>query len=197
MEGTIGEIRLFAGNFSPKNWAYCQGQMISVQSNTALFAILGTMYGGNGTSTFQLPNTIGSVVIGAGQGPGLSLYNIGESGGSTNVTLTVAELPMHIHAATYQQGISGNITLNAATTGDTSDPNNAVIASDGSTSHYIGSGPTVAMATGSASMGGFTVPAPTNISIGSAGGSTPHNNMQPYMGMNYIICMFGYFPSRN
>src|SRR5688500_3214635 len=97
MEGVIGYTTMFAGNFEPKNWAFCQGQIMSIASNTALFSILGTVYGGNGTTTFGLPDLRGRRVIGAGQGNGLSPYSLGETGGSANATLTQAQMPAHVH----------------------------------------------------------------------------------------------------
>ena len=100
MEGTIGEIRMFAGNFAPRYWAFCQAQLISIASNTALFSILGTTYGGNGQTTFGLPDFRGRVAVGVGTGPGLSNVVLGEMGGSSTITLTTNNMPAHNHTAT-------------------------------------------------------------------------------------------------
>src|SRR3569833_1441849 len=100
MEGTIGEIRAFAGNFAPLNWQFCQGQTISIAQETALFAIIGTTYGGDGVSTFQLPNTQSRIVIGTGQGPGLPNYDLGEVLGEEGHSLQITEMPAHSHTAT-------------------------------------------------------------------------------------------------
>src|SRR6188508_951854 len=118
MEGMIGEVRMFAGNFAPKNWAFCQAQVIAIASNTALFSILGTTYGGNGTTTFGLPDLRGRVCIGPGQGPGLSNYALGEMAGTQNVTLMINEIPAHTHAA---NGTFSPLVNNGS--GDESNPN--------------------------------------------------------------------------
>lgn len=171
MEGTIGEIRLFAGNFAPRNWAFCQGQILSIAQNTALFSILGTTYGGNGQTTFALPDLRGRVPVGPGQGPGLPAVSLGEVGGEPTHTLTINESPAHTHTTQ-----SNRATNEAATT---SRPNGKVPAAGGA----------YADATDGSALQADV--------IGVAGGSQPHNNMQPYLGLNYIICLFGVFPSRN
>jgi len=176
MEGTIGEIRLFAGNFNPRTWAFCNGQLISIASNTALFSILGTTYGGNGTTTFALPDLRGRVAVGTGTGPGLPNVQLGELAGEVNHTLTTGELPSHTHTA----------TMPAATASTTGTPSSS-----------LATGPATQ---GAAAWKNFGTPVPNSAAppvIASAGSSQPHNNMQPYLGMNYIICMFGIFPSRN
>src|SRR5688500_15190919 len=99
MEGTIGEIRLFAGNFAPRSWAFCSGQILSIAQNTALFSILGTTYGGNGQTTFALPDLRGRVPLSPGQGPGLPNYTLGQMSGETTHTLTQSEMPTHNHTA--------------------------------------------------------------------------------------------------
>ena len=165
-EPFIGEIILFAGNFAPRGWALCNGQILAISQNTALFSILGTTYGGNGQTTFALPDLRGRVPVHPGQGPGLSPYDLGQAGGTETVTLNVAEMPQHTHP---QPATNGEQTTNR--------PNGALPArggvyaqtSDGST---------------------LTPPSPV-------GGSQPHNNIQPYLGLNYIIALEGIFPSRN
>jgi len=100
----VAEVKMFGGNFAPRGWAFCNGQIMPIQQNTALFSLIGTFYGGNGTSNFGLPNMQGNVPLGQGQGPGLSLYNIGETGGTSNVTLLSSEVPPHTHT---MQGFAG------------------------------------------------------------------------------------------
>ncbi len=175
MEGTIAEIRMFAGNFAPRTWAFCQGQILSIAQNTALFSLLGTTYGGNGQTTFALPDLRGRVPVGTGQGPGLSNITLGEVAGEENHTLILTEMPQHNHAATAP----------AAATSDTATP--ASNKAPGPVS--LGAGVSNAFGTASTNLAPPT--------IGVAGGSQPHNNMQPYLGMNYIICLQGIFPSRN
>lgn len=179
MEGTIGEIRLFAANFAPKNWWYCDGSLLAIRSNTALFSILGTTYGGDGKTTFGLPNLGGRSAIGAGQGPGLSYYDLGEMIGNNTVTLTVSNLPLHTHAA------AGSIVIPASSdVGDSETPANNVFAANDS------------MYTSQAG-NSTTKPAPLSLQIGISGGSTPMSITQPSLGMNYIICLYGTFPPRS
>lgn len=167
----LAEIRLFAGNFAPRGWAFCNGQILSISQNTALFSLLGTTYGGNGQTTFALPDLRGRVPISQGQGPGLPLYSLGEMGGEPNHTLIQTEMPAHNHT------VQSNKATNADAT--SSRPNGRVPAAGGAyadTSDGSALQPDV---------------------IGAAGGSQPHNNMQPYLGLNYIIALEGIFPSRN
>ncbi len=197
MEGTIAEIRLFAGNFAPKNWQFCQGQLINISSNTALFSLLGATYGGNGTSNFALPDFRGRVAVGAGAGLGLTPVPLGKMAGEVTHTLALTEMPAHTHAAM----LSGTATLAASSANATvSTPANGVsLATPGTGSGrsfvpsfgYDSSSPTVQLNQGSITLGAMTI---MNY---AAGGSLPHNNMQPYLGLNYIICTQGYFPSRN
>lgn len=171
-EPYIGEIRIFAGNFPPRGWQFCQGQLLSIAQNTALFSILGTTYGGNGQTTFALPDLRGRAPMQPGQGPGLSPRTLGEQGGSETVTLISNQMPAHTH------------TLNASgTTGTSSSAGGAVLA---------GTAP------GEGGPYGSTVDttlAPQ--SIGAAGGSQPHNNMPPFLCVNFIIALEGIYPSRN
>jgi microcystin-dependent protein len=160
----IAEITLFAGNFAPRGWAFCDGQIMSISNNTALFSIIGTTYGGNGQTTFALPDLRGRVPIGPRQGPGLSFRNLGEVGGEESHTLTAGELAPHAHPGS---GAGAQTTNN---------PSGAYPAKGGAYS-----------ATQSVSMGPGQ----------PAGAGQPHNNMEPYLGMNYIIAIEGIFPSRN
>lgn len=166
----VAEIRIFAGNFAPVGWALCNGQLLPISQNTALFSLLGTTYGGNGTSTFGLPNLQGRVPIHPGQGPGLSLYDLGESGGTETITLLASEMPAHNH------------TLESADTpGPLSGPAGNVLARS---------------AAGSALYAG-TPNTPMNpAALDPAGGGQPHNNMQPYLTLTYIIALQGVFPPR-
>jgi microcystin-dependent protein len=162
----IGEIILFAGNFAPRGWAFCNGQLLAISQNTALFAILGTTYGGNGQTTFALPDLRGRVPIHPGQGPGLSMYDLGQVGGTETVTLNVNEMPQHTHR---QPATNGEQTTNR--------PNGALPAGGGVYAED--------------SDGSMLAPATT------VGGSQPHNNIQPYLGVNFIIALEGIFPARN
>jgi microcystin-dependent protein len=168
----IGEIRMFAGNFPPNGWAFCDGQLVAISENDALFTLIGTIYGGDGETTFALPDLRGRFPIHHGQGSGLSAHSIGESGGSEEETLTVQQLPAHSH------------TLLAST-----EPGAAITPTDG----VIGAG---------ASVNIFrpTPPAATPMDVAAvtpAGGSQPHDNMHPFIGIHYIISLFGLFPSFN
>ncbi len=183
MEGTIGEIRMFAGNFAPRNWAFCANQIMPIAQNTALFSILGTTYGGNGQTTFALPDFRGRVAVGTGQGPGLSNITLGELAGSQTATLTTNNMPSHNHALTGAVTVQANndstgLTddANLSRTGLPSTPNIYTKATDA----LVPMAPTV-----------------STLQIGINGGSQPFSIMPPYLGMNYIICLFGIFPSRD
>lgn len=176
MEGTIGEIRMFAGTFAPRTWAFCNGQLMNISTNTALFSILGTTYGGNGQTTFGLPDFRGRVAVGTGSGPGLPTVQLGEVAGTPTNTLTTANIPAHSH------------TMNAS-----ADAPTQTTAQGASLASQVRGGaamPTIYAA-------GATNQVPMASTTGSTGGSQPVNNMQPYLGMNYIICLQGIFPSRN
>ena len=201
MEGTIGEIRIFAGNFAPMNWAFCQGQTLSIASNNALFAIVGTVYGGDGTTTFGLPDLRSRIPIGAGQGPGLPNYVLGDQVGVETVTLTSNQMPAHSHTDTVQQASSpgsAKATLNGINNaGGQSAPGGNYLGQDngaGATS-YATAGTPVAMHAGSV-VATINVPPPT-VTLSQSGGSLPHENRQPILAANYIICLAGIFPSRN
>jgi microcystin-dependent protein len=179
MEGTIGEIRLFAATFAPMTWAFCMGQLVAIRSNTALFSILGTTYGGNGTTTFGLPNFAGRTAIGAGNGPGLSPYVAGEIIGTNTVTLTSLNLPAHTHAATASISIPVYPDF-----GDLNTPNGNTLASK--TNMYSTEAGTDAMK-----------PSTLSVTLAPAGSNQPLSIMQPATGMNFIICLTGIFPARN
>jgi microcystin-dependent protein len=170
----VAEIRIFPFNFAPKGWAWCDGQLLPISQNTALFSLLGTTYGGNGQSNFALPDLQGNAPMHPGQGPGLSLYDLGESSGTETVTLLDSEIPAHSHAVRAHNGDQG----------DAQNP-----------------GPTVVLAQ---SANGNAYQTTTNLnlsqlsasSIGPAGADQPHNNMQPYLTLYFNIALQGVFPPR-
>lgn len=180
MEGTIGEIRMFAGTFAPRTWAYCNAQLLPIAQNTALFSILGTTYGGNGQTNFALPDFRGRTALGTGQGPGLPNVQLGEMAGTPNVTLTTANMPAHNHPLTGTVTPQGN----AGVIGQTDDPTNRRLAGTA-----IFTGATTALTNMAA--------AASTLAVGNNGGTQPFSILPPYLGMNYIICLFGIFPSRD
>ena len=189
MEPFLGMIALFGFNFPPRGWALCQGQMLPISTNAALFSLLGTTYGGNGQNTFQLPDLRGRVPIGYGQGNGLPDYNIGQTGGEAAVTLVVPQMPQHSHVAVA----TSTSTLNGENTPGTGAlPQNHFLAGSGAAAKIYApaAGTPAAMATGS-------VTTATTVTVSPMGGSLPHDNMQPYVAMNYCIALQGVFPSRN
>jgi microcystin-dependent protein len=170
----LGEIRVLSFNFAPKGWAGCDGQLMAINQNQALFALLGTQYGGDGIRTFAIPDLRGRVAIHRGQGPGLNPYTIGERGGTEGVTLTVAQIPAHTHTA-----------LGSSADGTTLNPTGAIWAKDavGGTEPYLtGAVPNAPMA-------------PQAIS--SSGSNVGHPNLQPFLVTNFCIALQGIFPSRN
>ena len=170
----LAEVRIFTGNFAPKGWALCDGQLLPISQNTALFSLLGTTYGGNGTSNFALPNIQGCAPMQAGQGPGLSLRDLGETAGEQTVTLLQTEMPAHSH------------TAQAATTPGQNDP------------------AANAWASGAKGFGSLYSPSVTASNVpmspfatSVAGGNLPHNNMMPFLGLTFIIALQGVFPARS
>jgi microcystin-dependent protein len=186
MDPFIGEIRIFGGNFAPRGWMFCQGQLLSIAQNTALFSLLGTTYGGNGQTTFALPDLRGRVPIGWGQGPGLQNYDIGQQAGVEVTTLAVNQLPPHTHTFNI-----GTLAIAAASTpGNKQSPANAVPAAEaiGVTATYSTANPDISMSPNA------LTGAPT---LASTGGGQPVSVMQPYLALTYIIAIIGIFPSRN
>jgi microcystin-dependent protein len=172
----VGEIRIFAGSFAPANWAMCQGQLQDISQNNALFSILGTTYGGDGQTTFALPNMGGRIVVGQGQGPGLQNWVLGETQGSTAVTLTTGQVPAHTHQATFADLVQFSYETNV--------PSGTMYPS------RLRPGTTYTA---------VNTPDRTlhNAAVGTQGGSQPHDNTMPFLTMPYIIALFGVFPSRN
>jgi microcystin-dependent protein len=167
----LGEIRLFPYNFAPRGWAFCSGQIVPISQNQALFALLGTTYGGDGQTTFALPDLRGRLAVSSGQGPGLSDYTLGQSGGEEAVTLNVNEIPSHNHGVLVNG--AGSISASAR-------------------NRYPGkasAGTVYANLNNGVQMNPATI-TPT-------GGNQPHDNVQPYLTLNYCIAMEGIFPSRN
>jgi len=185
MEGTMAVITPWAVDFAPKNWALCNGQLLPIAQNQALFSLLGTTYGGNGVSTFGLPDLRGRRPVSTGQGPGLSNYTLGEATGTDQVTLNITNVPGHSHNGNV------NLTINCdSSEGGVTRPTNTLPA--GATNAYSTT-PTPPSPAPPDQMG---APAYT-VTIGTAGNNLPFNNLMPYLVVNYIICMYGIFPSRN
>lgn len=172
----LGEIRMFAGNFAPTGWAQCNGQLLPLSQNTALFSLLGTMFGGDGRSTFALPNLQGCAPMYFGQGAGLSFRDEGETGGEQSVTLLQTEMPSHAHS------VSGTESA-----GTQNDPAGAVWGVSG-----VQRGGVPLYAAG----GGGSQTTMSPLAFGISGGSLPHNNMPPYLVVLFIIALQGIFPSR-
>jgi microcystin-dependent protein len=167
----VAEIRMFCFNFAPRGWAWCDGQIMAISQNTALFSLLGTTYGGNGQSTFALPDMQGNAPMHPGQGAGLSLYDLGQMSGSETVTLLESEIPVHSHTA----------KADVIDTADTNVPGaNAVLA--------LSTGGTLYQTTSNVQM--------SSQALAPAGGSLPHNNMQPYLTVYFNIALQGVFPPR-
>ncbi len=169
-EPFIAEIRMFGFTFAPKGWADCNGQILSIAQNTALFSLLGTTYGGNGTSTFALPNLQNMIPVGMGQGPGLSQYVLGETSGTTNVTLLSNQMPQHNHSFGSNSGDA-----------DATNPASSVPARATGETPFVAGAPNTALST----------------TIGLVGGGQPHNNLMPYLSVRFCIALQGVFPARN
>lgn len=168
MEPFLGQIQAFGFNFAPRGWAYCNGQLLAISQYSALFSLLGTQYGGDGRTTFALPDLRGRNGLHFGQGPGLSNIVMGERGGAETLTITVAQMPSHNHA------------LAAKEEGTSDSPNGAFIAGDGTNAFDFNSNTVMA-----------------NASIGNTGGNQPLNIQNPFLGINYCIALEGIYPSRN
>lgn len=182
MEGVIGYVTMFAGNFAPKSWAFCSGQIINIASNTALFSILGTTYGGNGTTTFALPDLRGRTIVGVGQGPGLSQYSLGQVSGTESQTLNVTTMPAHVHPVAI-------VAANPATEADAdlSTASGSVYARDTNGINPYASG------SGASNMG----PLQGQLQVAPIGNNQSFQCLRPVFGINQIICCYGVYPARN
>jgi microcystin-dependent protein len=169
----VGEIRPFPYNFAPLGWALCNGQLMAISQNTALFSLIGVYYGGNGTSNFALPNLQGQIAVGQGQAPGLSPYAIGDTTGTETVSLTTIQIPAHTHTVPV-----------SATAGRVNTPSPSVVL--GATGR---GSPDVYSSSQSGTM--------SAVAQSNAGGSLPHNNMMPYLAISYCIALTGIFPARS
>jgi microcystin-dependent protein len=169
----VGEIRMFAGNFAPNGWMFCEGQSLPISENDVLFQLIGTTYGGDGQETFNLPNLASRVPIHMGTGPDGTTYQIGEQAGTESVTLTTPQIPAHNHpaTATNSQGVSQNPSGAVLAAASTAQPNTILYGNDSA------------------------VPM-NNTAIGPTGGSQPHENTQPFLCIDFIISLFGVFPSQ-
>jgi microcystin-dependent protein len=189
MDPMMATIMMFGGTFAPRQWAFCEGQLISIASNNALFALLGTTWGGDGRTTFALPDMRGRAPVGTGAGPGLTPRREGQTGGRETVTLTQAEMPVHNHLASVGQ--SGNSVTATSATANTTDPNGAYLAK--------------ATTQGGEEIAVYNTSAPSNpvnlggssVTIGNAGGNQSHENMQPFLVVPFIIAVQGLYPPRN
>jgi microcystin-dependent protein len=169
-EPFVGEIRMFAGNFAPRSWAFCDGQLLAVSQNDALFSLLGTTYGGDGRTTFGLPDLRGRIPIHAGSGPGLTPRNLGSKGGAEKVTLTVNQIPSHTHPLQASQSSATERR-----------PEGKVFAQTPGFDLYREDGSPVNMNTST---------------VGNTGGSQSHTNLMPFLCIHFIIALFGIYPSR-
>ena len=163
----VGEIRMFGGNFAPNGWSFCDGTLLAISDNSVLFDLIGTTYGGDGVQTFALPDLRGRMPVHTG---GPQSYVLGQNGGVENVTLTVNQIPAHTHVVSAQSGAGGQVSLS-----------NAFWAQDSAANLFAAS-----------------ANAPlSSAAIGTAGGSQPHDNLMPYLAINFIIALFGIYPSQN
>ena len=169
-EPFVGEIRMFAGNFAPRGWAFCDGQLLAVSQNDALFSLLGTIYGGDGRTTFGLPDMRGRIPIHAGTGPGLSPRRLGSQAGAESVTLTILDMPSHTHAMSMSSGPA-----------NVSNPMQAVVGTSNVIEMFTADTADVML---------------SSLSIGQVGGDRSHTNMMPYLCVNFIIALFVIYPSR-
>ncbi|MGZ5435474.1 MAG: phage tail protein [Pyrinomonadaceae bacterium] len=171
-EPFIGEIRMFGGNFPPSGWAFCQGQLMPISENDALFTLIGTTYGGDGQQTFGIPDLQGRAPVHAGQGPGITQnYQLGEKAGVESVTLTTQQIPIHNHAFIASGDLADQIT-----------GTNGVLANPVSLSTYFTAAPDSSLNANS---------------VTPVGGSQPHENLQPYLCISFILSLFGVFPTQN
>lgn len=183
MEPFTGQIMMFAGNFAPRGWAKCEGQLLPIAQYQALFSLLGTMYGGDGRSTFGLPDLRGRVPLAPGRGPGLSDYRQGPGGGREEETLTILNMPAHTHSA--QGKLKANFTPPAGG-GNTNNPSGATLSGSAGTDIYTNQGPNAFMAEGA-----------VDVTIGTTGANSPFPVVQPWCSVQFCIALNGIFPPRS
>lgn len=172
MEVFLGEIRIFTGNYAPSGWMFCEGQLLKISENTALYSIIGTQYGGDGIQTFALPDLSGKVAVNQGAGPGLTPRQIGETGGSSDVSLVRQELPAHNHLPVFNNEGTSNSPA-AAVWADPGRRSNQTYSSNSTSKRLMNPS-----------------------AIGSTGGNSGHNNRQPFLTLKYIISVAGFYPTR-
>lgn len=186
MDNYVGEIRQFGGNFAPNGWAFCNGQILPIAENETLFALIGTTYGGDGQTTFALPNLQSRIPISMGTGGG-GTYVIGQTAGTEQVTLIGTQLPTHTHLI---PPTTVNGTVGVGTSASTNSPEGFATADDSGSNMYAAGPPNTAMGPDSVAS-----TSPT-LSVMPTGGNQPHDNMQPYLAVSYIISLYGIFPSQ-
>jgi microcystin-dependent protein len=191
-EPFLGQIQMVGFNFAPRGWATCDGQLLPISQNTALFSLLGTTYGGDGRTTFALPDLRGRVAVHPGHGPGLSSYSWGQKGGVESVTLSASQMPSHTHTATTTVS-SISATLHGTNgSGDSATPEASSIASKSRTNIYSSDAPDVDLHADS-----ISVEATVDTTLANTGGSQSHENRMPYLAVYHVIAMVGVYPSRN
>ncbi len=191
MEPFIGEIIMFGGNFAPRSWAFCNGQLLAISQNTALFSILGTTYGGDGRTTFALPDLRGRSAIHAGRGPGLSTMKLGQRGGAESVTLNLLNLPNHSHTASITSAQAA-VTLKASVDEGSSDEAEGNILASGISKMYA-----AANVADQVNLAPVAAPVTGSVTLSNTGNQQSFNNRNPFEVVNYIIALFGTYPSRS
>lgn len=193
----ISQIMVWPANFAPRNWAYCHGQLLAISTNTALFSLIGTLYGGDGRTTFGLPDLRGRAPIGAGRGPGLSLYQEGQFGGVEFVTLTQLEMPVHSHQAQASSGAAELEAYDGPANQDSPAANHVLAKAQFSSGPSSTAVQAYSDQTPDTTLGGVSAGTPGPIVVGNAGGSQSHENRQPFQVINYVISLQGVYPSRS
>lgn len=209
-EPFIAQITMFGGNFAPRNWAFCEGQLLAISTNQALFSLLGTTYGGDGRTTFALPDMKGRRPIHPGTGPGLTPRKLGEKSGTENNTLTVAQMPRHTHAAKLDGALDATGTGNATLYGvdkpaNSSNPNGNLLATSASQIYYDDAGDDSTADLNLKEMNELAISGTADMSItkisgvalADSGGGQAVNNVSPFLAVNFIIALQGIYPSRN
>tara|TARA_R110000787_G_scaffold76919_4_gene169367 strand:- start:1693 stop:2292 length:600 start_codon:yes stop_codon:yes gene_type:complete len=199
MDPMLASIQIFAGNFAPRGWAYCDGQLLAINQYQALFSLLGTTYGGDGRTSFALPDLRGRAAIGPRRGPGLSNYNLGARSGVESVVLTSLQMPSHFHSTTNTTSADQHVML-SSDTGTAVVPAPGDVPSAAIVAPSLGAGDDVKSfgpLTNENAIQGQQIIANAGITVNPTGGSQSHYNMQPYLAINYIIATVGIFPSRN